>query len=44
MLDDGVIVERARKSYTHRISVAGEPLTYLALVATKQRDVPLAWT
>jgi hypothetical protein len=44
MFDEGVLEERARKRYTHRISVAGEPLTYLAVVATKHRDVPLDWT
>jgi 2-polyprenyl-3-methyl-5-hydroxy-6-metoxy-1,4-benzoquinol methylase len=43
MFDEGVLEERARKSYTHRVSVAGEPLTYLAVVATKQRDVPQDW-
>ncbi len=44
MFDEGVLEERARVSYTHRVSVAGEPLTYLAIVATKQRDVPVDWT
>jgi SAM-dependent methyltransferase len=44
MLEEGVIEERARKTYPHRRSVAGEPLTYLALVATKQDDVPEDWT
>jgi hypothetical protein len=44
MLDEGVLEERARMSYTHRISITGEPLTYLALVAAKHRDVPVEWT
>ena len=44
MFDEGVLEERARVSYTHRVSIAGEPLTYLAIVACKQRDVPLDWT
>lgn len=43
MLNEGVLEERARMSYTHRVSVAGEPLTYLALVAAKRRDVPMDW-
>jgi hypothetical protein len=43
MLDEGVLEERARTTYTHRRSVAGEPLDYVALVATKHDDVPLAW-
>lgn len=44
MFDEGVIEERARVSYTHRVSIAGDPLTYLAIVAAKQRDVPVDWT
>jgi hypothetical protein len=44
MFDEGVLEERARKSYTHRVSIAGEPLTYLAIVANKRDDVPLDWT
>jgi hypothetical protein len=44
MLDEGVLEERARVSYTHRVSVAGEDLTYLAMIATKHDDVPLDWT
>jgi hypothetical protein len=44
MLDEGIIEERARKSYPHRRSVSGEPLSYLALVATKRDDVPMDWT
>jgi hypothetical protein len=43
MLEEDVLQERTRTTYTHRRSVAGEPLDYVALVATKQRDVPLDW-
>jgi predicted TPR repeat methyltransferase len=43
MLDEGVLRERARKRYTHRVSVSGEALEYVAIVAEKQRDVPLEW-
>jgi predicted TPR repeat methyltransferase len=43
MFREGVIVERARERYTHRVSVAGEPLKYFAVIAEKLRDVPLAW-
>ena len=43
MLADGVIERRARTCYTHRISVSGKPLDYVAMVATKHRDVPLSW-
>ena len=44
MLDEGVLEERARTTYTHRVSVAGEALDYVALVGTKHRDVPMEWT
>jgi hypothetical protein len=43
MLAGGVIEQRARTSYTHRISVSGKPLDYVAIIATKHRDVPLSW-
>jgi hypothetical protein len=43
MLSEGVLEERARTTYTHRVSVAGEALEYVALVATKRDDVPLDW-
>jgi SAM-dependent methyltransferase len=43
MLDEGILAERARKSYTHRVSVAGEALEYVAIVAEKRADVPLGW-
>jgi hypothetical protein len=43
MLDEGVIEQRARTRYTHRLSVSGEPLDYVAIVATKHRDIPLSW-
>ncbi len=43
MLAEGVIEERARSRYTHRVSIAGEPLEYVAIVAGKRRDIPLDW-
>jgi hypothetical protein len=43
MVAEGVIEERARMRYTHRMSVSGEPLDYIAIVATKHQDVPLSW-
>jgi hypothetical protein len=43
MLDEGVIEQRARTRYTHRLSVSGEPLDYVAIVATKRRDIPPSW-
>jgi SAM-dependent methyltransferase len=43
MLSEGVIEERASRQYTHRVSIAGEPLEYVAMVATKLRDIPLDW-
>jgi hypothetical protein len=41
-LDDGAIVEHARVSYTHRMSVSGEPLPYLAMVGRKQGELSVA--
>ena len=43
MFDDGILKERTRKRYTHRVSVTGEPLQYVAIVAEKHGDVPLDW-
>ena len=43
MLDEGVVEELTRTRYTHRVSIAGEPLEYVAMVATKRRDLPLDW-
>jgi len=43
MLDEGVLEERARKRYTHRQSVCGASLEYVAIVAEKRADVPLQW-
>ncbi len=44
MLREGILEERARERYTHRVSVAGEPLEYFAVIAEKRADVPLDWT
>jgi len=41
MFDEGILQERRRKRYTHRISIAGEPIECIAFVAEKHRDVPL---
>lgn len=43
MMREDVLEEQARVKYTHRVSVAGEPLEYNALVACKRDDVPLDW-
>lgn len=43
MLREGILEERTRKRYPHRVSVAGEPLEYDAVVAEKHADVPLDW-
>jgi predicted TPR repeat methyltransferase len=40
---DGVLEERARVRYTHRVSVDGESLYYLAVIARKRADVPMDW-
>jgi hypothetical protein len=43
MVAEGVVVQTAQTRYQHRLSVAGEPLFYDAVVARKQRDIPLDW-
>jgi 2-polyprenyl-3-methyl-5-hydroxy-6-metoxy-1,4-benzoquinol methylase len=43
MFDEGILEERARTRYTHRVSVAGQPLDYYAIIAEKRGDVPLEW-
>jgi predicted TPR repeat methyltransferase len=43
MFGDGVLNERTRKRYTHRVSVTGEPLEYVAIIAEEHDDVPLDW-
>ena len=43
MFREGVLEERASTRYTHRISVAGEPLEYIAIIAEKHGDVPSEW-
>lgn len=41
MTDQGVVRELARTHYTHRRSVTGEELPYVAVIARKQRDIPV---
>lgn len=39
----GVIQIESTRRYCHRLSYQGEPLYYIAVVATKQADVPGEW-
>lgn len=41
-LEDGTIVEHARRTYPHRNNVAGDPLDYFAVVGRKQGDLRIA--
>jgi hypothetical protein len=43
MLDEGVLQERSRERYQHRLATDGRPLHYWALDGTKRRDVPRDW-
>jgi hypothetical protein len=43
MVAEGVLDERARHGYVHRLSMTGEPLTYVAVVGVKRGDVPRDW-
>lgn len=38
--DDGIIRMEAYRRYPHRMAVSGKPLHYVAVVATKRKDVP----
>jgi len=40
-IDDGSLVVRSQRRYEHRLSVAGDPLHYVAVVAEKRSDLPI---
>ena len=44
ILEEGNLELCGERRYQHRLSVAREPLHYVAMAARKRRDVPLAWT
>jgi hypothetical protein len=44
VLDEGNLGRRGQRRYRHRLSMAREPLHYVAMTARKQSDVPLDWT
>jgi predicted TPR repeat methyltransferase len=39
--EHGALEMRSQRRYQHRLSVAGEPLHYVAIVAEKRADLPL---
>ena len=41
MLNDDTLELREQRRYCHRLSLAGEPLYYVALVARKRSDVSI---
>lgn len=43
MFGEGILEERTRTRYPHRVSVSGEALEYDAIVAQKHSDIPLDW-
>jgi hypothetical protein len=43
MLEEGVLDHRDEIHYRHRVSVHGDPLHYVAMVAEKRDDVPREW-
>ncbi len=43
MLDEGVLTQRDETHYRHRLSVHGEPLHYVAMVAEKCDQLPREW-
>ena len=40
-IEDGSLVVRSQRRYQHRLSVAGHPLHYVAVVAEKRADLPI---
>ena len=44
MVREGNFEQVADRRYIHRLSIAGEPLEYVALVGRKRADVPDEWT
>ena len=44
MVTEGIFEEVAARRYIHRLSIAGEPLEYVALVGRKRADAPDEWT
>ncbi len=43
MLDEGILEHRDETHYRHRLSVHGDPLHYVAMVAEKRDEVPREW-
>lgn len=43
LVDRGRLVIRAQKRYVHRLSLAGDPLHYVAIVGTKTGNIPKTW-
>lgn len=43
MIDEEVLTVLGRDNYEHRLSTAGEPLHYTAIVGVKNADVPSDW-
>jgi predicted TPR repeat methyltransferase len=41
-LEDGSLVLKGERRYRHRLSIAGEPLHYVAMVAEKRADLPVS--
>ena len=42
MVRDKIVRIEATRRYCHRLSAAGEPIFYTAMVATKLEDIPRA--
>jgi predicted TPR repeat methyltransferase len=40
MTDEGIMRMEAYRRYEHRLSICGEPLHYVAMVASKQAEIP----
>ncbi len=43
MIRSGIMHVRVMHRYRHRLSIAGDPLHYMAVVATKESNIPETW-
>jgi len=43
MIDQGILEVKLKEKYRHRFSITGIPLYYMAIIGSKQADIPDTW-
>jgi len=43
LIDEAILSLRVQQRYQHRLSIAGAPLYYMAVIARKEKDLPSSW-